>query len=464
MKLWKGRLSGTLNQTAAVLNSSLGVDVRMAQQDVSGSLAWARALERSGLITKEDLYAINGGLETISKELANDHFAFTESDEDIHTAVERRLTELIGAPAGKLHTGRSRNDQVVTDFRLWMMCEIQALDAALQDLQRELLERAESDWGVILPGYTHFQQAQPLLLSHWWLSHFWALQRDHDRLQALAKETAVLPLGSGALSGSGFVMDRFALAADLGFDAPSPNSVDAVSDRDFALDFTHCAAMIGLHLSRLAEALILYSTREFGFITFADEFSTGSSLMPQKKNPDPMELVRGKCGVLIGLQTGLMAVVKATPSAYDKDLQEDKAPVMQAADILAMILPVSAGALRTLNVNREHIAAALDPAMLATDLADYLVEKGVPFREAYQVVGQAVRWSVEQGVALPAITTESWKSLHPAFAEDVKEVFKFQRAVARRASWGGTAPEAVRLQMERARQVLGLKNGAKPPK
>jgi argininosuccinate lyase len=457
MKLWKGRLSGALNQTAAELNSSLGVDIRMAQEDVTGSLAWARGLERGGLITKEDLFAISSGLETISKELASGSFEFSESDEDIHTAVERRLTELIGAPAGKLHTGRSRNDQVVTDFRLWMLHEISALDEGLSGLQRELLERAESDWGVILPGYTHFQQAQPLLLSHWWLAHFWALQRDKERVNALAKETAVLPLGSGALAGSGFVIDRFALASDLGFNAPSPNSVDAVSDRDFALDFTHCAAMIGLHLSRLAEALILYSTREFGFITFADEYSTGSSLMPQKKNPDPMELVRGKSGVLIGLQTGLMAVVKATPSAYDKDLQEDKAPVMQAADLLALLLPVTGGALRTLTVNRQKIAAALDPSMLATDLADYLVEKGVPFREAYQVVGTAVRWSGEQGVAVSEIPFDTWRAFHPAFAEDVKDVFQFQRAVARRASWGGTAPESVRLQMERARQTLGSK-------
>ncbi|WP_201781202.1 argininosuccinate lyase [Ornatilinea apprima] len=459
MKLWKGRLSGSLNAAAAALNSSLAVDVNMAQQDVRGSQAWARALARSGLITKEDLYAILGGLETISKELASETFLFAESDEDIHTAVERRLTELIGAPAGKLHTGRSRNDQVVTDFRLWMLDAIQAADSGLAGVQSALLERAEADWGVILPGYTHFQQAQPLLLSHWWMAHFWALQRDRERLVDLKQETGVLPLGCGALAGSGFVIDRFALAADLGFAAPAPNSVDAVSDRDFALDFLHCASMIGLHLSRLAEALILYSTREFGFITFADEYSTGSSLMPQKKNPDPMELVRGKSGVLIGLQTGLMAVVKATPSAYDKDLQEDKAPVMEAASLLEMLLPVTAGALRTLQVNREKIAAALDPAMLATDLADYLVEKGVPFREAYQAVGAAVRWSVEQGVSVCDLPLETWRGLHPAFAADVKEVFQFPRAVARRASWGGTAPEAVRLQMERARKMLALGGG-----
>lgn len=457
--MWKGRLSGSLNAAAAALNSSLAVDVNMAQQDVRGSQAWARALARSGLITKEDLYAISGGLETISKELASESFVFAESDEDIHTAVERRLTELIGAPAGKLHTGRSRNDQVVTDFRLWMLNAIQAADAGLAGVQSALLERAEADWGVILPGYTHFQQAQPLLLSHWWMAHFWALQRDRERLADLKEETGVLPLGCGALAGSGFVIDRFALAADLGFAAPAPNSVDAVSDRDFALDFLHCAAMTGLHLSRLAEALILYSTREFGFITFADEYSTGSSLMPQKKNPDPMELVRGKSGVLIGLQTGLMAVVKATPSAYDKDLQEDKAPVMESASLLDLLLPVTAGALRTLTLNREKIAAALDPAMLATDLADYLVEKGVPFREAYQAVGAAVRWSVEQGVAVCDLPLETWRELHPAFASDVKDVFQFARAVARRASWGGTAPEAVRLQMERARKLLVLGGG-----
>jgi argininosuccinate lyase len=311
MKLWAGRLSGSMDSAVARLNDSLPFDQRLAGQDVRGSIAWARALAEAGVLAQAEADEIVSGLKAIAGEFESGEFVFAESDEDIHTAVERRLTELIGPLAGKLHTGRSRNDQVATDFRLWVLEAIERADAQLRDLQETLIVRAEQDMGVILPGYTHTQRAQPILLSHWWLSHLWAFQRDRQRLDAVSQRTAVSPLGSGALAGTAFPVDRDALSHDLGFHSAAPNSLDAVSDRDFAAEFLFCAALIGLHLSRLSETLILYSAAEFGFIELDDAYSTGSSLMPQKKNPDPLELIRGKSGKLVGLLVGLLATLKA---------------------------------------------------------------------------------------------------------------------------------------------------------
>lgn len=335
MKLWNIRPGAGLDVITARLNDSLPFDQRLALVDVRGSLAWVKAITRVGILTPAESEALISGLKQVQAEFEQEAFAFQESDEDIHTAVERRLTELTGPVGGKLHTGRSRNDQVATDFRLWVMQTCDALNDSLLGLQRTLLKRAEQDWGVVLPGYTHFQQAQPVLFSHWWLSHFWALERDRRRLHEVRKNTSILPLGCGALAGAGFPIDRFALASELGFSAPAPNSLDAVADRDFAAEFLFWAALLGVHLSRMAEALILYSTREFGFIQLADAYSTGSSLMPHKKNPDPLELIRGKSGILTGKLTGLLATLKGLPSAYDKDLQEDKVPVFEAATPLA---------------------------------------------------------------------------------------------------------------------------------
>jgi len=454
MALWSGRLSGNLNESVAALNNSLPFDQRLAEVDVRGSIAWAKALQRAGVLTPTETDGIVRGLQAIQSEFIKGDFAFQAGDEDIHTAVERRLTELIGPLAGKLHTGRSRNDQVATDFRLWVLTAIKRLDEQIKAFQTTLLNRAEQDFGVILPGYTHFQQAQPILLSHWWLSHFWALQRDRQRLQDLAHETACLPLGSGALAGTGFPIDRFALANDLGFDHPSPNSIDAVSDRDFAAGFLFCASLLGIHLSRLAEALILYSTSEFGFITLADEFSTGSSLMPQKKNPDPLELTRAKAGILIGRLTGLLSTLKALPSAYDKDLQEDKPPVFDAADTLEILLPVLSGLVASLTVNAARMRAAIDPQVLATDLADYLVRKGVPFRQAHHAVGGAVKRALELGVRLPDLPLSEWQTIHPAFGKDLYTIFDLEQSLNRRAAWGGVAPQAVKEQLAKARELI----------
>ena len=462
MTLWGGRFSTKLNDQAWDLNSSLPVDKRMAIQDVDGSLAWADAIQRAGILTDKEHASISLGLATVREEFSSGRFAFAPSDEDIHTAVERRLTELIGDAAGKLHTGRSRNDQVATDFRLWMLGAIPALDAALKDLQFALVEQAEAAGETVMPGYTHLQRAQPILLAHWWLSHYWALQRDVERLQDLTKRVSVLPLGSGALAGVPFDIDRVALAESLGFAEVSQNSIDAVSDRDFAAEYLFCTTLIGIHLSKMAEQIVLFTSSEFGFFELSDSFSTGSSLMPQKKNPDVFELTRGKAGTLLGLLTGLLATLKGLPSTYDKDLQEDKAPVFQTTDTLLAILPVIAGALRTITVKTERLRSAIDSTMLATDLADYLVEKGVPFRKAHELAGKAVRAAGEQQVSLEKMTLEAYQEIGGVlsgakgpFEADVYQVFDPMKSIQKRNAIGGTSPQSVKMQIAKCRSQIG---------
>jgi argininosuccinate lyase len=456
MTLWGGRFTENQNQRAAEFNNSLPFDWRLAAVDVRGSIAWALALARANVITALEAEQLVAGLNTIQDEIEDGRLDFDTGEEDIHTLIERRLGELVGPVAGKLHTGRSRNDQVATDFRLWLMNAIEQIDAVVENLLAVLIKRAELDleWSVMLPGYTHFQRAQPILLSHWWLSHFWPLQRDRERLGQLRDRTAISPLGAGALAGTAFPIDREALAHELGFSSASPNSLDAVSDRDFAAEFLFVAALIGVHLSKLSEALILYSTMEFGFIELADAYATGSSLLPQKKNPDPLELMRGKAGTLIGQLTGLLATLKALPSAYDKDLQEDKPAVFAAAETLSIMLPVMAGAIDTLTVRGDRMQAALDAAMLATDLADYLVQRGVPFREAHGLAGQAVRKAIELGISLDRLPFYEWKAISPLIEEDVSSVFDFAASIDRRNVIGGTGREAVQRQLEEAKHVM----------
>jgi len=456
MTLWGGRFSENLNQLAAELNNSLPFDWRLAAVDVRGSIAWALALARANVITALEAEQLVAGLNAIQDEIEAGRLDFNTGEEDIHTLIERRLGEIVGSVAGKLHTGRSRNDQVATDFRLWVMDAIAQIDVQVKQLQVVLIKRAGMDleWNVLLPGYTHFQRAQPILLSHWWLSHFWPLQRDRERLRQLHDRTAASPLGAGALAGTAFPIDRAALAHDLGFKQATANSLDAVSDRDFAAEFLFVTTLMGVHLSKLSEALILYSTMEFGFIELADAFSTGSSLMPQKKNPDPLELTRGKAGTLIGYLTGLLATLKALPSAYDKDLQEDKPAVFAAADTLMVMLPVVAGAIDTLTVHADRMQAALDANMLATDLADYLVQRGVPFREAHGLAGRAVKKAIELQVNLDRLPAYEWKAISPLIEEDVASVFDFTASVNRRSAIGGTGSAAVKDQLEEAKQVM----------
>ncbi len=453
MTLWGGCFSGKLNPAAWALNTSLPFDKRLAKQDVDGSIAWASALAQAGVLTDEESSRIISGLRAVRAEFESGVFAFAESDEDIHTAIERRLGELVGAAAGKLHTGCSRNDQVATDFRLWILETLPLLDDAIKRLQSTLVTVSEQNLTTLMPGYTHLQRAQPVTLAHWLLSHFWALQRDRERLADLRERVAILPLGCGALAGTAFPVDREALAKSLGFDTPAPNSLDAVSDRDFAAEFLFCAAMTGVHLSKLSEAMVLFTTTEFGFIELTDAYSTGSSLMPQKKNPDMFELARGKSATLIGLLTGLMSTLKGLPSAYDKDLQEDKQPVFQATDTLLAILPVLAGALTTMTINKERMSAAIDSSMLATDLADYLVVKGIPFREAHAAAGKAVRAAAEKGLSVDQLSLNEWQAIGP-FDADVYQVFDAMKSVEKKSAIGGTSPESVKKQIQQAKSTL----------
>ena len=361
MKLWGGRFTASPDELAAQFNQSLFFDQRLAEVDVQGSIAWAQGLQKAGVLTTEETSQIVQGLQTILEDILAGSFQPDDNDEDIHTAVERILTERIGAVGGKLHTGRSRNDQIATDTRLWLMGMIDQVGTLLHDVQKALIERAEKDMGIILPGYTHLQRAQPILLSHWWLSHFWPLERDRQRFLQLRQRTSVLPLGAGALAGAPFPVDRPFLAKQLGFAQVAPNSLDAVSNRDFIAEFLFDASLVGVHLAHMAEMLIVFSTAEFGFIELSDAYSTGSSLMPQKKNPDPLELTRGKAGTIIGRLAGFITTLKGLPSAYDKDLQEDKQPLFETADTLCLMLPVVSGLLATLQVRPAAHAGRVGP-------------------------------------------------------------------------------------------------------
>ena len=453
-KLWGGRFSDALDPLMEEFNASIGFDRRLWQVDIRGSQAYAHALARAGLLTEDEAAQIAAGLERVADEWRADGFVIQAGDEDIHTANERRLTELIGSVAGKLHTGRSRNDQVATDLRLWLREELLARAQQLRTLIEVATERAAREIDLLMPGYTHLQPAQPTRWSHWLLSHAWAWQRDAQRLQDLLPRVNLLPLGNGALAGNPFPIDRDWLAQELGFSAPTPNSLDGVSDRDFVAEALFWATMTMLHVSRWAEDLIIYSSREFGFVTLADAYSTGSSLMPQKKNPDSLELLRGKAGRVFGDMSGLLMTLKGLPSTYNKDLQEDKEPLFDAMVTLAGALPIAAGALATLTVNGERMNQALAPEMLATDLAEYLVRKGVPFRQTHHIAGAAVALAESGGIALTDLSLAALRALHPAFDEDVTEIWSYERSVEQRDVRGGSSRRAVREQISALRQWL----------
>jgi argininosuccinate lyase len=455
MKLWGGRFDKATDSLLHQFNASLSFDVRLYNEDITGSIAWTRGLARAGVLTEDETNEIVVGLNQVRAELANKTFAFHPADEDIHTAVERRLTELIGPVGGKLHTGRSRNDQVATDLRLYLLKEMAVLDQALVQLAGATIEKAEAHLKVIMPGYTHLQQAQPLLFSHWLMSFFWKFQRDRERLADMEKRASTLPLGAGALAGNPLGIDRRSLAAELNFATVAENSIDAVSDRDFIVEFLAWAALLQIHLSGLAEDLVIWSSREFGFVEVDDAYATGSSLMPQKKNPDSLELIRGKSGRMLGHLVGLLTTLKGLPSTYNKDLQEDKEALFDALDTLALELPIVTGVIHTLKVNGARMAAALDDGSLSTDLADYLVRSGVPFRQSHHLVGQVVRRADELGVSLKELDLADYQAIHPNFGQDVYSVLSFQASVEARDAEGGTAPSAVKNQIERAKKVLG---------
>lgn len=456
--MWGGRFSKTMDDAFARMNASFGFDWRLYAADVRGSIAYAQALAQQGILSSAERDQLVQGLKAVQAEFDGGTFESRPSDEDIHTAVERRLGELVGSAAGKLHTGRSRNDQVATDTRLYVLDAIRRTRRAIHHVQGALVERSEQHLEVLMPGYTHMQRAQPVLFSHWLMAYFWMLERDQARLENAVERTAVLPLGAGALAGNALGIDRELLARALGFGTVSLNSMDAVSDRDFIAEFLFAAALLGVHLSRLAEDLVLYSTAEFGFLSMDDAFATGSSLMPQKKNPDAMELTRAKAARLLGHLTTLLALLKGLPSSYDKDLQEDKEPLFDAVDTLDNVLPVVAGVVRTIKLHPDRMRAALDTSMLATDLADYLVRKGMPFREAHRKVGEAVRLAEQRGVDLAALSAEEYKTIAPEFGANVADVFDFERSVAARQVVGGTGPDAVREQIARARELLNSRS------
>jgi argininosuccinate lyase len=443
-----------MNEIMWAFNSSLEFDQRLYWADIQGSQAYARALVGANVLTPKEGKQIIDGLEQVQAEFKANSFQFQPTDEDIHTAVERRLAELIGPVAGKLHTGRSRNDQVATDVRLYMLEQIDLLRDAMNNLLHVIIDQAKRHADVLLPGYTHLQPAQPVLFGHWLLSYFWMLVRDRDRLDDTRKRTSVLPLGASALAGNAFAIDCYALAADLGFDRIAQNSIDAVSDRDFIVEFLFWASLLQTHLSRLAEDLILWSTPNFGFVEINERYATGSSIMPQKRNPDSLELLRGKTGRLNGNLISLLTLLKGIPSSYDKDLQEDKEPLFDTIDTLTLTLPVAAGVIETLRVCPLKMSAALDDAILATELADYLAIKGVPFRESHQLVGQAVRRAEESGHSLQTMPLHEYQSIDQRFASDLYPVLDAQKAVERRNVPCGTAPSALAAQIERAQTLL----------
>ena len=453
MSLWGGRFSHASDEILRALNDSIEFDHVLYAEDIEGSIVYARALADAKVITPAEAESIIGGLRQVMQEF--DVFEFAESDEDIHTAVERRLTEIVGEVGGKLHTGRSRNDQVATDFRLWAMRAADNLASELRLLQRALLSQAEGHSETVLPGYTHLQPAQPISVAHWLMSFFWMFERDLDRLRSARERMAECPLGSGALAGNPFPVDRHQIAADLGFERPSENSLDAVSDRDFVADLLYVASLCAVHLSRLAEDILIYSNPAFGFITLDDRYSTGSSLMPQKRNADPMELMRGKTGRLIGNLAGFLTTLKGLPSGYNKDLQEDKEALFDSLANLFRLLPVITATVASLAINVDAMSEALSEDLLATDLADYLVKKGLPFRQAHHAVGAIVRMAAERGLALSDIDLDTLQGVSGHFAEDVAAVFDYGRSVAQRTSFGGTASAAVKLQIERAMAQLG---------
>ncbi|HEY8346130.1 MAG TPA: argininosuccinate lyase [Symbiobacteriaceae bacterium] len=459
-KLWGGRFTKPADKTVEGFTSSLSFDRRLYRQDIQGSIAHARMLGRQGIISQEDAAAIEQGLREILQEIEDGTFPFRQEYEDIHLNIEKRLTEKIGPAGGRLHTARSRNDQVVTDVHLWVKEEIGAISRLISDLQGVLVDRARENLDVIMPGYTHLQRAQPILLSHHLLAYFWMLERDQGRLADCLRRADVCPLGAGAMAGTTFPIDREFTARELGFRAVYPNSIDAVSDRDFIVEFLAAIAICQMHLSRLCEELVIWSSTEFGFVEMDDAYATGSSIMPQKKNPDVAELVRGKTGRVYGDLMAVLTVLKGLPLAYHTDLQEDKERLFDAVDTLKACLQVTSGMLATLKFNRERMAQAVRQDFSnATDLADYLVRKGLPFREAHEVVGRAVLYCIQQGKFLADCSLEELKGFCPLIEADVYEAIAPETCVNLRVSQGGTAPPEVKRQLQMAEELLARRKG-----
>ena len=455
MALWSGRFEEGADAFTQRFGASLPVDKRLYAQDIAGSVAHANMLAAQGIIDDADAAAIEQGLGAIKEVIDKGAFEFDVNNEDIHMSVESALTKAIGDAGARLHTGRSRNDQVATDTRLYMKQRASDLMVANLALREALLQAAEEHFDVILPGYTHLQHAQPVLLSHHLLAYAWMFARDFERVHAARTAADASPLGAAALAGTTYPLDRFATAAALGFDHPIPNSLDAVSDRDFLLDLIYACSVSCLHLSRLCEELILWSTSEFGFITMADAYSTGSSIMPQKKNPDFAELIRGKSGRVVGDLVALMMTLKSLPLAYNKDLQEDKEGALDAADTLEDCYRCAAGMISTMTVHPEAMMAQAKKGYLAaTDVADYLAKKGMPFRRAHEVVGHLVLLCDKRGCDLEDLSLDDFKAESDLFEADIVEALNLEAIVSARTTYGGTGHEAVRVQLGEAQAAF----------
>jgi argininosuccinate lyase len=451
--MWGGRFREPMDPRLDRLNRSLPVDRRLWREDLATNRAWVHALVGVGVLTDAERDRLLEGLDEVERRLAAGAADHAE-DEDIHSLCERLLGEIVGPVAGKLHTGRSRNDQVATDLRLWTMAALDRLDAGIRALGRALTAQARAHLDVLMPSYTHTQRAQPVRFAHWALAHAWAAARDRDRVRDARRRTSFLPLGSGAIAGSGFAVDRAALARRLGFAAVTANSLDAVGDRDFAIEAVFTAALTGVHLSRLAEDLVLFSTPEFGFVVIAEPFTTGSSLMPQKRNPDALELVRGGAAQIAGRLVGMLAAMKAMPAGYQKDLQENNAALFAALDGAEAAADLMAGVVERLEPRPVRMAAALDPATLATDLADLLVQAGVPFRESHALVGALVRRAEDLGVGLDAVPVPDARALDARLPAVLERLGGAAEAVERRTVAGGTARAAVLAQLAEAERLF----------
>ena len=454
--LWGGRFMGKADEGFARFNRSFGFDRRLFDVDVAASLAHCEGLRAAGVLTDTESSQIKNGLRTVIKRAETDARYFDElPSEDVHSFVEARLVQLIDDTGRKLHTGRSRNDQVATDLRLWLRAEIDRIQENVRDAQSALLDLAEKHSAAVIPGYTHLQRAQPVLFAHWCLAYFEMLARDSERLSEMRKRVNIMPLGSAALAGTAYKIDREMVARELGFADVSRNSLDAVSDRDFCVETACASSLIMLHLSRMAEDIIIYSTAEFNFLELSDAVATGSSLMPQKKNPDSMELVRGKSGRVFGHLTGLLATLKGLPLAYNKDMQEDKEALFDTVDTVTASLEVTATVLRNMRVREERAReAAVRGYMNATELADYLVRKGVPFREAHDTVGRMILRAIERGVELQDLDLDEMKTLSPLVEDDVYEALSLEQTLATKSQTGGTAPLRVRDAIRAARASL----------
>lgn len=459
-KLWGGRFSVAPAAALEALNRSIETDFRLWPFDIRLSKAWAVALWGANVLSLEESREMERGLARVALKLENGEQPVPD-DEDVHTMIDRLLHDEIGDLASKLHTGRSRNDQVATATRLWMMSTCETVDASIRALEQTMVEHAEKLLDSPMPAYTHLQRAQPVSAAHWMLSHFWPLERDRTRLASVAKSASVLPLGSGAVAGCAYPVSRVLLQGSLGFSSLSANSMDAVSDRDFVAEMLFALALLGAHLSRLAEDLILFGSSEFGFVKFGDAFTTGSSMMPQKRNPDVLELARASGSHTLGQLTALLATLKGLPTGYNKDLQNDKRALFEASDMMLLVLPAVSGALAEIRFETHAMLSAISSSMMATDLADYLVRRGATFREAHAAMGRIIRESEEAGIELNALPFSSFTAAHPLFEENSHEWLDAIKSIARRDVPGGTGPNALRTQLNDAIAALQPQRGVR---